>query len=438
MILLSVMAACGAAALGAAAQDGTPHPWTHVVVLSGAFDTTKSGLEAVRDATDPASDCPTVVLHDGPAMGDTVAYRARYCPRDQRTKAGCKAGGSESIALGDISPDWQGEIDLGDPETLRRWLLFAQAHYPANQLLVTLKGRSDFGFVLRDDDASATYDAEVGLSIDGVALALRALKEARGENTEVVVLASSASASVEYAWALLDVADVLVATEESVSDGRMAYFRLPVWAVKLRSEPLISARALAKAIAWTYRDPSYPSFDPALPYAITAFDLKLMPALAERFGADITTLLASGGQGQSVLATARRGVWQFGELGTRVDLGGFVTSLGTAASANGLDGTLGARTGLALAAIKIDHFAMPENGATGLSLFFPADAETTWELGPRYEERFGGFGTSTGWSPLLAVWVETVRRQASGCHAALPAWPAAVMLLWLCLWCRRR
>jgi len=94
-----------AAALVATPALAVPNaPWTEVVVLAGDFATAQLEFEKVRDPVDGANESPTIVLHDPPGKGDTLAYRVHYCPRANRTADGCTAGGSEPIALSSINP----------------------------------------------------------------------------------------------------------------------------------------------------------------------------------------------------------------------------------------------------------------------------------------------------------------------------------------------
>lgn len=386
-------------------------PWTVLAILSGDFANIRTQLESVRDSEEDAPSSATLVLHDPPGRGDTVLYEVHYCPKEMRQVSGCLAGGSRAVALSPIGSE-PSDVSLSDVDTLASLVRFVAETYPSDHLMIVLKGLSGFGLVLRDGDETP----ETGVDLPALRRILRAARDIRRDRVDLLVLASSASATVEAAYAVRGEVANLVATEQSTGDGRSVYFRLSTWRRMLRDNPTLAPRQLARLIARNYRDPSYPSFDAEQPYAVAALDLTAMEDFFEKLAALCTTLLAADQRGIPLLERTAAGVWHYGRDQTRVDLGGLLAALSATDDDSAVSmAALHARIGLSNSVIS--SFAEPQDGPTALSVFLPLDPATQWRMRQEYRRRFFSFPQESGWLALLRARAQYHRSLATGCSA---------------------
>ncbi len=144
-----------------------------------------------------------------------------------------------------------GELDMGDPEVLADFLLWAEENYPAEHVAVILWDHGD-GWAFTGDPArgAVSWDETSGndLSIaEGeLAAGLSVLVEARGEPIDIIGFDACSMATWEVAHALSGYADFMVASEATVGGEGLQYgpaLRL------LRDAEDDSPEALAKNLA---------------------------------------------------------------------------------------------------------------------------------------------------------------------------------------------
>lgn len=154
-----------------------------------------------------------------------------------------------------------GEVDMGDPEVLSEFLLWAHERYPAERVALVLWDHGD-GWAMTGERGAISWDDTSGNDISiaegELASALDGLVQARGAPIDLVAFDACNMASWEVASALSGHASYLVASEATVGGEGLQYgpaLRL------LRDAEDRSAAALAENLAsmavaqggeWTY------------------------------------------------------------------------------------------------------------------------------------------------------------------------------------------
>ena len=114
-------------------QDGgTDDTWTLMVYMSG--DSSLSGqipsdLQEMK-RVGSVDGLSIIVLHDSAEVGDTgLTY--------------ILPNGMENVPLSDINPAWGNELNLGNPEILTQFVIWAVGEYPADRYMLDLWGHGN-------------------------------------------------------------------------------------------------------------------------------------------------------------------------------------------------------------------------------------------------------------------------------------------------------
>lgn len=136
-----------------------------------------------------------VALYDGDEEGDTVI---QYVVE----------GGVEESSPSTAWPDWGDELNLGDPDTLARFVIWAMDEYPAEKLCLVLNNHGGGWMGICWDDTDEDY-----LKPSEVADALTDIRLALGRPVDVVITYACLMASIEFAYEIRDGARFLVGSE---------------------------------------------------------------------------------------------------------------------------------------------------------------------------------------------------------------------------------
>jgi hypothetical protein len=136
-----------------------------------------------------------VALYDGDEDGDTII---QYVVE----------GGTEDSTIDVVNPDWGTEANLGDPETLSEFIVWAATEYPSENIGLVLNnhGGGWFGICWDDTDEDFLTPAEV-------AEALEAVEHSLGRRVDVVLNYACLMASTEYAYELSGHASYMIGSE---------------------------------------------------------------------------------------------------------------------------------------------------------------------------------------------------------------------------------
>ncbi len=136
-----------------------------------------------------------IALYDGAEDGDTIV---QYVVKR----------GTEDAPTTDVDPAWGPEINLGDPETLSTFIIWAATEYPAEKICLVLNNHGGGWFGICWDDTDEDY-----LQPSEVADALATVEVALGKQVDVVLCYACLMASVEFAYEICDHASYLVGSE---------------------------------------------------------------------------------------------------------------------------------------------------------------------------------------------------------------------------------
>jgi hypothetical protein len=227
-----------------------------------------------------------VALYDGDEDGDTIV---QYVVE----------GGTRDRPASDVNPEWGMEANLGDPATLRDFIVWAATEYPAEHICLVLNNHGGGWFGICWDDTSEDH-----LSGAEVAEALEGVEHALGRRVDVVLTYACLMASLEFAYELSGHASYLVGSEtyswgsETHGEGEYLVGNYPfdrIWG-PVRDDPSVTPREFALNLVeafqmygpwnapdmYVYRDYSSDT--------VSALDLDQVPALVgavDRMGLEL-------------------------------------------------------------------------------------------------------------------------------------------------------
>jgi hypothetical protein len=184
---------------GVAGDGGHTAQWLTVHYASmdnnldeyGEWQADLHSLEQVGSTDDSVH----VALYDGAEAGDTVIQYVNE-------------GGVDEYSPSTAWPDWGDELDLGDPDTLARFVIWAADEYPAEKLCLVLNNHGGGWMGICWDDTDEDY-----LMPSEVADALHDVKLALGRPVDVVITYACLMASIEFAYEIRDGARYLIGSE---------------------------------------------------------------------------------------------------------------------------------------------------------------------------------------------------------------------------------
>ena len=136
-----------------------------------------------------------IALYDGDEDGDTVVQYVLE-------------GGVEETPSDQMDQGWGAEMNLGDPETLAAFTIWAATEYPAENICLVLNNHGGGWFGICWDDTDDDY-----LTPGEVAEALEAVEYALGRQVNVVLTYACLMASTEFAYEISGHADYLIGSE---------------------------------------------------------------------------------------------------------------------------------------------------------------------------------------------------------------------------------
>lgn len=284
----------------------------------------------------------------------------------------------ESSAVEDL-----GDVNMGDPSSLRDFVQWGRAKYPATRTMLTVWNHGQ-GWrkrdIVPDGDELVTPGAIRYVSNDedtGDKLYNRAIQDTlldllKGERLDIVAFDACLMAMVETAYALRGVADVMVGSEELEPGTGWNYER---WL-----EPLVDARgsldaaALGKQMVKAYED----EYGDLAATTLSAVDQRQVPTLAQAisgFAEAALPLLTPAHAG--AFKAAREGCANYapGRGLNSIDLGRYMEAI----AGSSLDASVRQRADDVLSKLRgavIGNYASAMRkgrfGSNGLAIYFPA------------------------------------------------------------------
>jgi hypothetical protein len=400
-------------------SDAAPAPvadWTLLVYLDADNDLEKPMMRNLEDMTAVGStDRVQVIVLAARSSESTGMYTDTAVgglPDWSTTKLlRVERGRLKELA------DW-GHADMGDGQTLARFLETATRDYPAKRygLVFGDHGMAWAGVAVAE---SQDYDA---LTIDEIATALGTIVPKAGR-FELVGFDACLMSDLELAKTLAPVARYLVASEEIEPADGWDYKAL---LTRLNGSPSMDGEALGRAIIDTYRDYFLKSQVHALQekaraLTLTLVDLDRVTAVDQattRLGASVDALLARGKHAAWIsLARARHDSEEFGRSAAPA-IGGVssgmevydLVQIAEKIKAATADPAVGAAADALIAAtraaVRYDFRGSARPHANGLSLFFPPNRATLAERDRNPKKSYDRISWATSpqnrWYPFLS------------------------------------
>jgi hypothetical protein len=202
--LVFIIAAFGAASVSQYSTPDSPDTrgtanWLTVHYVSmdnnldafGEWQADLNSLEMVGSSPESQH----IALYDGDEDGDTVV---QYVIE----------GGVEETPSDQMDQGWDAEMNLGDPETLSAFIVWAATEYPAENICLVLNNHGGGWFGICWDDTDEDY-----LTPGEVAEALEAVEYSLGRQVNVIITYACLMASTEFAYEISGHADYLIGSE---------------------------------------------------------------------------------------------------------------------------------------------------------------------------------------------------------------------------------
>ncbi len=300
-----------------------------------------------------------------------------------------------------------GEINMGDPQTLKEFVAWARAAYPARKTMLVLWNHGGgwraslaraAGRAAGPDEAIATPGMDLlarGIAWDDSSdedfLENREVRAALELFPKLDVLGADAClmAMIEAAYEWRGVATAFVASEDTEPFDGWAY---DLFLQPLAAQPDWDGRTLASNIVALCA--AYPTNQNLT--TLSAVDLGQMPALAQSFDALAGVLMQAAGAGQPLPADAFDVPAFYGFA----DLDALLEKIAAAPGPGGgiRDAVAQARAGLAQAVLA--NFARPGKNGRGLTIYPGENAGK--KVNPDYRADIIQFARDTRWDEFLA------------------------------------
>lgn len=213
-----------AALLSAQTPAAAQARWTMIILLSGEYETFQSRLEA--EGAGP--DVDVIVLHDAYGQGDSRVYTLPVGP-----------GPAQEIPLSTVFPGATDEIDIADPTILDQFLSYAQANFPAQHYLLSIRCDMDFFTFLRDDYQEGINIVDFGQVLSGF------VARNGGRKIDVLNMGFCLSSMIDWAWHMRDYADYYVGSSHFTDPPVALYWRNYRWLYELKADPQITPERIA-------------------------------------------------------------------------------------------------------------------------------------------------------------------------------------------------
>ena len=173
--------------------------WTIMVYLDGdnnMDDYAQMELNEIK-SVHINGNVTVVILYDGYGNGNSHFYVAEN-------------NSFEEIPLGEVNASWIGEVNMGDSRTLRDFVNYSMANYPAKNYMLELWSHGNGWMGICQDSSSGDR-----LTMKKVKNALSESCGAHNKKIDVVVYTACGMGEIENAYAIKDYADYFISSEES-------------------------------------------------------------------------------------------------------------------------------------------------------------------------------------------------------------------------------
>ncbi|VVS94368.1 clostripain-related cysteine peptidase [Desulfoluna spongiiphila] len=390
LMALGMVAGCGSSG-GSESQEGTT--WTVMVYLDGDNNLEADALTDFNEmeAAAASPDTRVIVLFDRSSgytrdQGDWAETRLYEIYHDTDTSAIASKRLTDTTWLG-LYGDGDDELNMGSAETLRRFIAYGRATYPAEHTALILWDHGS-GWAPSASDAAApgtkfiaTDETSAGdaLSVKEVALALE------GQGVNLLGFDACLMAELEVAWEFQRVARFMVASEGLEPSSGWDYTGFLTCFSQLPSASK-SPEALGRCIAETYMESRVGGMDLGLSVVDLAA-LSPLGAAVDELASEMTALSTNA------VITARYLNAAHYNADTCVDLRQFAEVLGASAETRNA-------LGEALSDAVIYNEATRPELACGLSIYFPVFGVTSGQYS-LYTSSHLSFVADTQWDEAL-------------------------------------
>lgn len=273
ILLLPALMIISTMYIPAFSQSSSSKKWTLMIYLDADNNLEEAGIDDFNEmeVVGSTAGVDVVVQFDrideyDTSNGDWKGAKRYYVTKDEDTE------NINSIELEDI-----GEVNMGAPETLIDFVLFAIEKYPAEHYLLDFWDHGGGWRGVCWDDTNNNDS----LTLPELEYALSAIRNRANKNIDIVLFDACNMGSVEVAYQLRKYVDICIGSEASVPGDGCPYDKI---LQTLTSSPETAPNALAEEIVNHYIG-SYSDNqgDPDDTNAVTmaAFDLKKLDSLAE-------------------------------------------------------------------------------------------------------------------------------------------------------------
>jgi hypothetical protein len=397
LLAITVIPGSAASVFGQAA----PAEWTLMFYMDSDNDLERPQMDDLAEmlAVGSSAKINIVVLCDRNVKGDDVRGFTARAVGGIKNWTTAKLLVVEKGRLRELD-DW-GEVNMGDPATLKNFLQTVTKEFPAKRYgLVFGDHGSGWSGIVSDESAGKD-------TLDTVELP-RALKEVTAQTGKFELIGFDAClmANFEAAKSIAPYARTMVGSEELEPGSGWDYTPL---LTKFTQNPQIDGVALGKIIVNTYRDyylgPEEGGRDKSVTLGV--IDLGQVPALeaaVSNLGIRNEAFMRSGGQPNwKKTARARKDTETYGGDTDNFDLLSYAESIKRerpdAETVKAADAVIAAAKGAVL--YKINGEGRPQS--SGLSIFFPSTSDSLLNYG--YGET--PFSVTGKWMPFLAAYTKT-------------------------------
>lgn len=352
--------------------------WTVLVYLNADNDLEPYGILNMNQMEQIGSSdkVKIVVQMDRSPMynssnGDWKGCRRYYVTKDTTDPEISVSGNINSTLLENM-----GDVDMGDPNTLRNFIKWGQENYPADHYCLVIWNhgsgwRSATSNAIKTIPRNISFDDTSGTSIKTIDMPYAL--EGSPQPIDLVAMDASLMQMLEIAYEVRDNAPLLVGSEESPPGEGYPY---NLWLGKLHASPGMSARQLGQAIAKDYVD-YYAEPGNEYPVTESVVDLANVGNVAKAADDLAAAILPHMSTDAAALRTARLNAqaYAFDYYRDLIDYAGLVNQMIPDPDITTAYNNL--QTALASAVIYEKHTGSSVSRSHGLSIYLPAPGDYT-------------------------------------------------------------
>ena len=214
----------------AEAQEGTT--WTYMVYMSGDSSLASNIPDDIQEMEKVGSGNGLEILVLSDAAGEDDSALARILQ-----------GNLEELSLSDIDPSWGGELMMGEPDTLSKFVIWAAENYPADHYVLDLWGHGKGWTGVCPDKGNYLECHEIREAMEDISGA--------GIHLDMVSMDACQMGMVEVAYELRGAADYALLSEKDIPLDGWPYDRI---LEPLKSNPNMTAERLGMKMIDEYFD----------------------------------------------------------------------------------------------------------------------------------------------------------------------------------------